>query len=76
MGKALIVLLSVLVLFVDNAFPIDFKQESILSDGKWVKIKVTETGIHELSYQQLEEFGFDNPEDVKVYGNGGNVAYG
>ena len=74
MGKALIVLLSVLVLFVDNAFPIDFKQESILSDGKWVKIKVTETGIHELSYQQLEEFGFDNPEDVKVYGNGGNVA--
>lgn len=43
---------------------------SALSSGRWVKIATTEQGIHQLSYDQLRELGFDRPENVQVYGYG------
>ncbi len=48
-----------------------FAQSSLLSSGKWVKVRVPETGIYEISYDQLQEMGFDDPTKVGVYGKGG-----
>ncbi len=44
---------------------------SALSNGKWKKIKITQTGVYRLTYQQIRDMGFSNPENIKVYGNGG-----
>ncbi len=48
-----------------------YTANSKLSTGRWVKIKVTQTGINEVTYDQLREMGFENPENVSVYGYGG-----
>ena len=46
---------------------------SILATGKWVKIKVTESGVHKIPYSKLTSWGFSNPSNVNVFGNGGNM---
>jgi hypothetical protein len=48
-----------------------YTQTSKLSTGKWVKVKVTEEGIHQISYDQLRSWGFSDPSSVRVYGYGG-----
>lgn len=53
---------------------VTFKTSSVLSTGKWVKIKVEESGVYEISYDQLRQYGFSDPEKVKVFGTGGNIA--
>src|SRR3972149_1881339 len=45
--------------------------QSVLSSAKWVKIKVSETGIHQITYNGLVEMGFSNPGNIKLFGNGG-----
>ncbi len=44
---------------------------SVLSEGKWVKITIEQTGIYTLSYEDLKKMGFSEPEKVGVYGYGG-----
>lgn len=46
---------------------------SVLSEGRWVKVKVTAEGIQQISHEQLRAWGFDDPEAVKVYGYGGTA---
>lgn len=46
-------------------------EPSILSTGHWVKIKVSETGIQQITFDQLRQWGFEDPEAVTVYGFGG-----
>lgn len=48
-----------------------FVSQSKLAEGKWIKIRVRENGIYELTYDQLREMGFTNPESVGIYGKGG-----
>ncbi len=48
-----------------------YATESILSRGHWAKVKVTENGISQITYDQLRQAGFANPEKVTVYGYGG-----
>lgn len=48
-----------------------YTTESKLAKGHWVKIKVSNTGIHEITHEQLREMGFSNPENVSIYGYGG-----
>lgn len=48
-----------------------YTSESKLAKGHWVKIKVNNTGIHEITNDQLREMGFSNPENVSIYGYGG-----
>jgi hypothetical protein len=50
-----------------------YASSSVLSKGKWVKIKVGESGIYRIPYSKLTEWGFSNPSKVKVYGNGGGM---
>lgn len=48
-----------------------FADKSTLASGKWVRISVPETGVYEITYDQLREMGFSNPQNVAVYGEGG-----
>lgn len=71
--KRLILAIICLAIILPIFASVNFKNESVLSKGKWVKITVKESGVYELSYSTLKEFGFTNPEKVKIYGKGGNV---
>ncbi len=51
----------------------DWKASSVLANGTWVKIKTTNQGIHKITYDQLSSWGFSNPSNVNLYGNGGYV---
>lgn len=48
-----------------------YVEHSVLSEGKWVKIRVEEEGIYSLSHAFLSELGFSDPSQVKLYGYGG-----
>lgn len=50
-----------------------YASDSRLAQGKWVKIKVTKEGIHQISYEKLSEWGFSDPSSVSVYGYGGTA---
>ncbi len=50
-----------------------FATSSKLATGHWVKIRVSETGVHEITSSQLSEMGFSDPSKVKIFGRGGNV---
>lgn len=55
-----------------QAFPVDtYAENSVLSDGKWVKISVTESGMYMITSSQLRDWGFADPSKVRVYGYGG-----
>ena len=48
-----------------------WKQSSVLKAGKWVKIKTAKKGLYKIPYSTLSEWGFANPENVRVFGSGG-----
>lgn len=45
-----------------------FASSSRLGSGHWVKIKVTENGMQELSFDTLRQLGFEDPANVAVFG--------
>lgn len=47
-----------------------YAESSRLASGRWVKIAVGASGMHLLSDQELRQWGFANPANVKVYGYG------
>jgi hypothetical protein len=47
------------------------KAASVLSSGKWIKVKVDETGIYKISFSELQSYGLLNIANVSVWGNGG-----
>ncbi len=49
----------------------DYKSVSVLNQGSWNKIAVKESGIHKISYDKLIELGFENPSEIRLFGNGG-----
>ncbi|MCM1293474.1 MAG: type IX secretion system sortase PorU [Bacteroides sp.] len=55
-----------------NAFPTDiYAKSSQLSSGKWVKISVSETGVHFIPAATLRSWGFSDISKVKIHGYGG-----
>lgn len=63
--------ISVVSLFYAQALPLDtYADASRLSQGRWVRIAVENTGMHLISDQQLRQWGFSDPAKVKVYGYG------
>jgi len=52
-----------------------FAQNSVLSEGDWYKIEVSETGIYKIDYDFLSDIGLGsvNPQEIKIYGYGGIV---
>ncbi len=51
----------------------EWKSESVLKQGKWIKISTGERGIYKIPYSKLVEWGFSNPENVHVFGAGGTI---
>ncbi|MDD2283784.1 MAG: type IX secretion system sortase PorU [Paludibacter sp.] len=47
-----------------------FKTESILKQGKFVKIRIKESGVYRLTYEDLNAMGI-NPSNVRIFGYGG-----
>lgn len=45
---------------------------SVLNEGKWVKIRIKESGIYKLTYKELNDLGL-TPAKVRIYGNGGKT---
>ena len=50
--------------FAITSAAMTWNNSSKLNEGRWVKIKVNESGIHQITYEQLHELGFDNPDAV------------
>lgn len=48
-----------------------YAESSVLADGRWARIRVSERGMTLVSDALLRQLGFSNPEKVKVYGLGG-----
>lgn len=53
--------------------PEDYASSSALASGKWVKVKVSQTGIQTLTAARLKQLGFSDPSKVNVYGYGGRM---
>lgn len=47
-------------------------QSSVLSTGDWVKLKIQETGIYKLSYDELAGL-LSDPSTPQIFGNGGKM---
>lgn len=47
-----------------------YAPNSVLQSGSWVKIRVSESGVCKISYEELQSAGI-KPEKVRVYGYGG-----
>lgn len=55
-----------------NAFSLStYKDNSVLSQGKWVKISVPKSGIYKVTNSDLQKWGFSDPSKVNIYGYGG-----
>ncbi|RLD55239.1 MAG: hypothetical protein DRJ05_13280, partial [Bacteroidetes bacterium] len=52
-------------------------QNSVLSSGDWYKVSVEETGVHQITYDDLVSYGIDpgqiNPKHIRLYGNGNGM---
>jgi hypothetical protein len=42
---------------------------SVLSQGRWIRMAVTKSGIYRLDYSEIKEMGFADPSAVTLYGN-------
>lgn len=45
-----------------------YAEHSVLSSGRWVKIRVDAAGVYQLTASQLRSMGFSNPDRVRLYG--------
>lgn len=46
-----------------------FTSQSVLQSGNWVKIRIQKSELYRISYSELVEMGFTNPDELKIYGN-------
>lgn len=50
-----------------------YVQNSVLSQGKWVKISAKNEGMYEITADMLKSWGFADINRVKLYGYGGQI---
>jgi hypothetical protein len=67
----LLLLLSFCSLVSVRANDSRYAAQSVLSSGKWIKIKVEQTGIYKITYDDLRKMGFTDPSRISVHGYGG-----
>ena len=48
----------------------DYVPSSVLASGQWVKVHVDSTSVYRIDYHILREWGFTEPEKVRVFGYG------
>ena len=69
MRKLITIILTVLCLPLTAGIH-TYAPASVLADGHWVKIRVSESGVCRMSFDELRSAGI-NPADVQVFGYGG-----
>lgn len=45
-----------------------YAEHSVLAEGKWVKIRVENAGMYQITNSTLRSMGFSNPDNVRLYG--------
>lgn len=50
-----------------------YAEHSLLATGKWAKIRVSSSGVYQLTEATVRQAGFSNINKVKIYGYGGNL---
>lgn len=50
-----------------------YAAHSVLSSGRWVKIRVEKEGLYQLTDNMLSKMGFKDPSRVKLFGYGGRM---
>lgn len=54
--------------------PLPVIPNSVLSSGRWFKMGITTSGVHRITYQDLESWGLNpasiDPRNFRIYGNG------
>lgn len=55
-----------------SAQVVSFENNSLLAQGRFVKIRVVESGVYRLTYDDLNAMGV-NPANVRIFGYGGAV---
>ncbi|MDO8899420.1 MAG: hypothetical protein Q7V19_17335, partial [Bacteroidales bacterium] len=57
--------------------PAGFTNNSVLASGNWYKVRVSNSGIHRITFANLQAIGLNpstlNPRNIRIYGNGGGV---
>ena len=43
-----------------------YASNSVLAEGTWVRVSVTETGMHLITNEELRRYGFSDPSRVHV----------
>lgn len=49
----------------------EYVSHSVLSSGRWFRIKIMEDGIYKLTYEDLVQIGISDPAALQIFGNGG-----
>lgn len=70
MKKILFIAFGVLVSLPMMAGIHSYAERSVLADGHWVKIRVSESGVCRMSFSELRSAGLE-PSQVRVFGYGG-----
>ena len=52
---------------------LNYPDNSLLSSGKWIKIKISKSGVYKIPYSKLSDWGISNPSNAKIYGFGGTM---
>lgn len=54
-----------------------YASNSVLASGTWYKIRVSQSGVHKITYTDLESYGIDPssivPANIRIFGNGGRM---
>jgi len=50
-----------------------YAHSSVLSSGKWIKIKIKESGIYRITLTELTDLGISSLENIRIFGNGGSM---
>ena len=50
-----------------------YAANSVLAQGRWVRVSVKENGIHKITASELNSMGFQNPANVRLFGYGGHI---
>lgn len=57
--------------YIHALSPDHYAASSVMSTGKWTRVKVSVAGMHIISDSELRRLGFTDPSKVHVYGLGG-----
>lgn len=69
--KHLIIFILTFIIYLPVFAQNNYKSQSVLASGNWIKVSATERGMHKITYSQLREWGINQPANVSIYNNGG-----